>query len=120
LAHNLDLVTLLHPDDAVGWKDNLCDRWIGQQLSEDQIASFKYYWDTTPYYKKPQWAKGLRWFLDGATPLTAYDDCSWDFGLFADGHLYRTVAPAHDDLAGLLHARLEAFEEMSKEKVDNP
>ena len=110
-AHSLFNLRVPLLSSADAWRGDMCDRWIGHVLSEDQVLRFKHYMNVSPFYDVPVWAKGLDWYLSNAG-LTEYVEDPWDFGLAGDSAALRDFVTFYPDLWVRLIKRRDALMEV--------
>ena len=103
----MDLLTLPDPMNEAPWKKKEVDRWIGQEMTEEQIRKIDGHCKYDSFYHIPAWAKGLQWFLYHTSDkdLTMHPEYPWDFGIYADGYLYRKHIKMSDELSARLSKR---------------
>ncbi len=77
-------------DEHAVWRDGV-DRWNGQAMSSTQLNRIQVYYNRSPVYEIPVWAKALEWFYT-EKELGESPDLGWDFGVF------RTRALSHHGL----------------------
>ena len=84
------------------------DRWLGQQLSDDQVSAINDKFDDTPKSERPTWAIGLAWFLNNDPP-DAHPELPWDFNLLGDSAVYRVHLQLYEGLWSRLEQRRAAL-----------
>jgi len=93
--------------DHILWRGEF-DRWLGQRLSNDQIAAINEKYDQTPKSERPTWAVGLDWFLNDQPP-DAHPELPWDFNLLGDSAVYREYLQLYEGLWSRLKERRAAL-----------
>ena len=80
-------------------------------MSTDQLENFKLHFAASETYNQPEWAKGLSWYIENKDAID-YEECSWDFGLTADGYLHRRNLDLCGDLLERLNRRYYALKDL--------